>query len=183
MFINFIYFFLVAQAIIGIFAIEWAFSRNTRFMTLDEERDKNYPAFRRYDSKNWKRWKFYLGAMLWMPTRFFMMFLCGSSIVLFSYPFTCGHDFRKGPMKKGCARTFIKWFYKTLCAAYVAFGGMRTRKVHQDCDYSYYLGPNYKDGYKNVKRSSTLLPNHSSYLDAVIMIKYFCPAFAPNKRF
>ena len=95
MFINIIYFFLVAQAIIGFFAIEWAFSRNTRFMTLDEERDKNYPAFRRYDSKNWKRWKFYLGAMLWMPTRFFIMFLCGSSIVLFSYPFTCGHDFRR----------------------------------------------------------------------------------------
>jgi hypothetical protein len=109
------------------------------------------------------------------------MFLSGFSIIIFTFPFTLGHDFNNGPMKKGCKRTFVKWIYKFFCSCYIAFGGMRTGKYTQDCDYSYYLGPNYKANYKDVKRASTVLPNHCSYLDPVIMIKYFCPAFAPNK--
>ena len=153
------------------------------FIKQDEDRDRNYPAFRRYDSKNWKRWKFYPGAMLWMPIRIIAFAISCTSIAIFCAPFTCCHDFKKGPMKKGCKRTFVKWIYKTLCSLSVALTGVRTSKVYKDCDYSYYLGPNYKDNYKKVKRASTIVPNHTSWVDAMIMIKYFCPAFAPNKRF
>jgi hypothetical protein len=152
-------------------------------MKQDEERDKNYPAFRRYDSKNWRRWKFYPGAMLWMPSRILAYAISCTSIGILCAPLTCGHDFKKGPMKKGCMRTFVKWIYKTLTSLALATTGVRTGKTYKDCDYSYYLGPNYKDNYKPVKRASTLVPNHTSWVDALVMIKYFCPSFAPNKRF
>lgn len=118
-----------------------------------------------------------------MPTRFFLMIFIAWLIVIFTAPATCGHNFKKGPMKKGCRKVYVKWVYKFICSLYIAIAGMRTSKVTQDCDYSYYLGPNYKNNYKQIARTSTIVPNHSCWLDAVIMIKYFCPAFAPKILF
>ena len=179
----FLQIYLGVQAILGILMLEWTMSRNKRFMEKDEARDYKYSAFRRYDSKNWKRWKFYPGAILWMPTRFFSLIFTACFIVILTAPVTCGHNFRKGPMKKGCKKTLVKWIYKFFCALYVAIAGMRTSKIYQDCDYSYYLGPNYKDNYKQIARTSTIVPNHTCWLDSIIMIKYFCPAFAPGGHF
>jgi hypothetical protein len=61
---------MLTQAVLGIFMIEFSWKRSARFRQLDEDRDKKYPLFRRNDNKKWARWKFYPGAMLWMPTRF-----------------------------------------------------------------------------------------------------------------
>jgi hypothetical protein len=62
-----------AQALIGIMMIEYAFSRLKRFRDGNEERDAQFPAFRRRDVKKWHRCKFYPIAMLGMPFR--MIFL------------------------------------------------------------------------------------------------------------
>jgi|TARA_B110000285_G_C15134511_1_gene625948 hypothetical protein len=42
---------------------------------VDEERDSQYPAFRRRDVQNWARWKFYPGAVLVMPTRLILLII------------------------------------------------------------------------------------------------------------
>ena len=58
--------------------------------------------------------------------------------------------------------------------------GMSTSVNYHDIDYSYYLGPSYKQNYKDVKKTSTLIVNHVSWLDALILIYIITPAFAPH---
>lgn len=60
---------------------------------------------------------------------------------------------------------------------------MRTTLTYQDVDYSYYLGDGYKSGYRTIKKTSTIVSNHCSWLDALILIKYITPAFAPTAYF
>ena len=69
--------YLVVQAFIGFIAIEFAWHRTKRFREQNEDRDARFPSFRRYDAKNWSRWKFYPGAMLMMPTRIIMLIFDG----------------------------------------------------------------------------------------------------------
>lgn len=60
---------------------------------------------------------------------------------------------------------------------------MSTSVTYQDVDYSYYLGPGYQSKYKDIKKTSTIVCNHVSWLDALILIYIVTPAFAPNKYF
>jgi len=86
--------------------------------------------------------------MIWMPTRFIIMILILPTIWVLAAPFTLGHNFKKEPLKKGCRKFFVRYIYKFFCALLVGFAGMRTHKVYRKSDYSFYLGPNYKNGYK-----------------------------------
>ena len=81
-------------------------------------------------------------------------------------------------MKHGCRRSLVRLQYRLLVSLYLIVAGMWTSKVEKDCDYSYYLGPDYKSGYKQIKKTSTIVANHSGWLDTQLMIKYFCPGFA-----
>ena len=72
------------------------------------------------------------------------MLLVLPTIVMFTMPATIGHDFRKSPLKQGCRKAYAKLVYRFFCTIQCVLAGMRTYKVNQDCDYSYYLGPNYK---------------------------------------
>jgi hypothetical protein len=69
--------YLIVQAIIGIVAIEYAWSRLKRFREIDPIRDAKFPAFRRNDAQYWARWKFYPGAMFLMPTRLVLLVVDG----------------------------------------------------------------------------------------------------------
>lgn len=60
---------------------------------------------------------------------------------------------------------------------------MRTSLHYDDVDYSYYLGQNYKTEMKKVKRTSTMVCNHVSWLDCIILIKSVRPAFSPSIEF
>lgn len=51
---------------------------------------------------------------------------------------------------------------------------------YQDVDYSYYLGPGYQAKYKEIKKTSTIVSNHVSWLDSLILIYIVTPAFAPH---
>ena len=46
--------------ILGILLIEYALFKCRAVLKVDEARDSKYPAFRRYDVKEWKRWRLYL---------------------------------------------------------------------------------------------------------------------------
>jgi 1-acyl-sn-glycerol-3-phosphate acyltransferase len=59
--------------------------------------------------------------------------------------------------------------------------GTKVKKI--DCDYSFYLGKNYIDSMDNSKKTSTIVSNHVSWLDAIILIKTIRPAFAPSSIF
>jgi len=65
---------LIANALFGILCLEFAFSKTKRHRVADEERDKNYPAFRRHDAPKWSRLKMYPLAMTLLPIRFFLFF-------------------------------------------------------------------------------------------------------------
>lgn len=50
-------------------------------------------------------------------------------------------------------------------------------------DYEYYLGPNYKQNERKIKRVSTIVSNHVSWIDPVVLIKNVYPAFSPSSEF
>jgi len=66
---------------------------------------------------------------------------------------------------------------------YLFIAGMKTTLRYQDVDYSYYLGPEYKRKMKKIKRTSTIVSNHVSWLDPVVMLYNIRPAFAPSEEF
>jgi len=49
-----------------------------------------------------------------------------------------------------------------------------------DCDYSEYLGPNYKDDEKLSQYTSTIVSNHVSWLDAPLLLRHFSPSLTPT---
>ena len=48
-FLKILAFYVIAQAVIGVLAIEYAWSKTKRFREINEERDSKFPAFRRID--------------------------------------------------------------------------------------------------------------------------------------
>jgi len=114
--------------LVGIFAVEYAFSKTKRFRKVDEERDAKFPAFRRKDVNKWARWKFYPGAMLVMPIRMVLLLLNVIVLVLLVSIFSIGHDFKKGPMKSGCRKRVIKHIYVIFTSAYLLVAGVTTKK-------------------------------------------------------
>jgi len=86
-------------------------------------------------------------------------------------------------MKNGCRKWTIFFMYHVCCWFYLFVCGMRTTLNYRDVDYSYYLGPDYKSKMKKIKRTSTIVSNHVSWLDPVVLIKNVRPAFAPSEEF
>ena len=64
-----IWWLLAINAIAGILIIELELKKCKPLMNIDEERDSKIPPFRRLDTHNWKRWRFYPGAMTIMIPR------------------------------------------------------------------------------------------------------------------
>lgn len=58
-------------------ALEYAWCRLKRIREVDEDRDSQFPAYRRLDVKHWSKIKFYPGAMLTMPSRLAILILHG----------------------------------------------------------------------------------------------------------
>lgn len=73
--------------------------------------------------------------------------------------------------------------YHVCCSFYLFVSGMSTNLIYTDADYSYYLGPEYKKNMKKIKRTSTIVCNHVSWLDPVVLIKNIRPAFSPSQEF
>jgi len=97
---------------------------------------------------------------------------------------TLGHDFDAAPIPNGCRKTIIQYVYYFFCrfGIFIAGMGLSTER-HNDYDYSYYLGPNYKDGYRDIKKASTIVSNHCSVNDCLILICKVCPGFCPTIGF
>ena len=76
-------FLIIGYMLLGLCMFEWAWSQVQNIKHVDEARDSQYPAYRRLDAKKWRKWKFYFGAVTWMPIRIVLGF--GSVVVLFCF--------------------------------------------------------------------------------------------------
>lgn len=163
---------------------EYAWYKTRRFRDGDDERDAHYPELRRYDAKKWARWKFYPGAIFVLVPRCCINIIGISSLALIIKLMTLGHDFDAAPIPNGCRKTIIQYVYYFFCrfGIFIAGMGLSTER-HNDYDYSYYLGPNYKDGYRDIKKASTIVSNHCSVNDCLILICKVCPGFCPTIGF
>ncbi len=95
--------------------------------------------------------------------------------------FTIGHNFRE-PVKD-CRKALVTFVYKLVSRILILMAGMRTVRKTVDYDYTPFLGPNYKETQIAPKHISTILSNHSSWLDVPIIISHFGAAFASKKTF
>ena len=73
-------------------------------------------------------------------------------------------------MKNGCRKSCIMILYN-LCARFYLFAaGVSSSRKTIDYDYTPYLGPNYKEGMADTKKTSTLVCNHVSWLDSMVLM-------------
>ena len=159
---------------------EWAWAQTERFRNIDEKRDSQYPHFRRTDVKHWTRWKLYPGALLFMPTRLLLLGIDGFLCTIIVKVLTLGHDFKRGPLKDGCRKKLLFFMYKKCTSLYLFIAGIRTKKKQIDSDYSEYLGRDYRTKMRKIKKTSTIVCNHISWLDTVVLIDSITPAFSPT---
>lgn len=93
-----------------------------------------------------------------------------------------GMDFNK-PVT-GCRKGIIRCLYWCLAHTMLIIGFYCKTTEHVDVDYSEYLGPDYKETMKPVKKVSTIICNHMSFMDIVILCgSYLQPAFTPSIKF
>jgi len=60
---------------IGLLAFEWAWVQVKPLRDVNEDRDGKFAPFRRWDAFKWQKWKFYFGAVTFMPIRLLLGFL------------------------------------------------------------------------------------------------------------
>ena len=70
--------------------------------------------------------------------------------------------------------------FKIACSILLFCLGIRSSYENRDYDYSYFLGPNYKERTVYPKHFSTYVSNHTSWLDIILMVSYIKPAFTPK---
>lgn len=163
----------------GALLFEWSWSKMKAYREINEDRDSNYPAFRRWDAVNWKKWKFYPGAIIMLPVRLFIIMVLMGLIYLFVRVTTLGHSFKNDQPIRGWFRNLIiGGTYKIYSSLVMIIFGVWTTKRDVDFDYSPYLGPQYKETTIYPKYMSTYVCNHSSWTDIMLLISYFRPAFA-----
>jgi|LauGreDrversion4_2_1035121.scaffolds.fasta_scaffold1537284_1 hypothetical protein len=69
------YILLGVYMFIGLLAFEWAWIQVKPLREINEERDGKFGPFRRWDASKWQKWKFYFGAVTFMPIRLILGFL------------------------------------------------------------------------------------------------------------
>ena len=61
---------IITNAILGAILLEVAWARTTRYRKPIAALEAKMPAFRRNDSKHWRKWKLYPGAVTFMLPKF-----------------------------------------------------------------------------------------------------------------
>lgn len=174
---------LVLNAIVGIMIFEFAYAKTAKIRAVDEDRDKLFPAWRRLDLDNWSRWKFYPIAMTLMPIRMILIALGMLGLMGFSRVLYCckSHELYTG--RRSCRKRCIESVLTKLCKILYMMMCIcnKTKKLKaNEVDYSYFLGPDYREQYKEPKGIvPTIVANHCGPLDILSM----CIAFDSNMGF
>merc|ERR1711957_903296 len=81
-------YFLYINAILGLIMFELAYARFKRFPEMNTRyahiNDK-FPAFKRTDTREWARWKFWPGAMTLFLPRFAFIMACNTLLAAIGY--------------------------------------------------------------------------------------------------
>ena len=96
---------------------------------------------------------------------------------------SCFIDTSNGPLKPGCRKTCLNTVVFLAGKIYLWTAGVRIIQKEVDADYSYYLGPDYKRGYSDIAKTSTIVSNHVSWLDAQIIFMCFDSCFTCDSVF
>jgi hypothetical protein len=175
---------VLGYGLFGILVFEWVYSKiDRRFTDGNEERDGKFPVFRRTDVQKWSRLSFYPGAFFFLPLRMALAILDLLMICLVLKVLTCGHDFSKGSMKNGFRKSLVTNVVKYNAYIWVLVCGHFTQHEKVDVDYSEYLGPDYKNQYREVEQIPTMISNHVSWIDSQLLFKYFKIAFIMDQGY
>lgn len=74
---------------------------------------------------------------------------------------------KKKQMKQGKQKRCINCLYRSNAKMWMCVGGIRSKKVKKDFDYSYYLGPDYQNQFRKDIHTSTIISNHVSWFDTM----------------
>ena len=97
---------------------------------------------------------------------------------------TLGHDFKKGPIPNGCRKKVVNWLYRVNGKFWMLICGVCVSHTDlKEFDYSFYLGPDYKEKKKSIKKCSTIIANHVSWIDTQNIYQYHDVAFALDAGF
>jgi hypothetical protein len=132
-------FWCCLYSLIGLLLFEYSWAQIHSVRNVREERDSKYPAFRRYDAPQWKKWKFYPGAIILMPLRVVLAIVCFLMCYMFTRLFTMCHNLRRSPLT-GWRHKGLMYSYQFCSWALMTSLSMRSRRTKVDFDYSEYLG-------------------------------------------
>lgn len=86
--------------------------------------------------------------MFSMPARMCILIIQGILLSLICKILTFTHNFKKGPLAGGCRKSLISFLFRANAKLYMFVCGTSSTKEEIEGDYTYWLGPNYKDNYK-----------------------------------
>ena len=139
-----------------------------RSIDVDEERDSQFPSFRRLDVQHWKRASFYPGAFIWLVPRFLAVFavLFGEGSIFRILYVGSGVSYEKplSGTRRWIYDSVMKYSNSLLC---LLCGYTASHVYEEEVDYSLYLGPNWKSNEFKGKRVSTRVSNHIGILDVL----------------
>lgn len=162
----------------GLFIFEYMWKKCAQYRVANDKIHNKFPMFKRMDEPwKWSRWTFYPGAMLVMPTRTFIVLGSVAFFGCLAGLLSMGHDFKKGPLT-GTRRTVVHQLLRFGCEIIVVVSGMNVTLRYMRADYTEYLGEHYKSNMKEIKRTSTVVANHVSWLDGFMFYAKLMPAMA-----
>ena len=168
--------FIILNTILGIVFIEYALKKTKSVRKVDEARDSKFSAFRRWDVSMWSRPRLYLAAPL-VPFRFFTAI----GLVALHLPITKLVLLIGGPKTplRPWQRVFLKYLTIFVARATLFVGAFLFYYKHErpKADYKKYLGPEWKPVYEG---ASTVVANHSSWIDINLITVIKFPSFTPK---
>jgi len=137
---------LIFNSVLGHTALELIFATIPRFLTSVEDRDQHFPAFRRLDTKFWheNRLHMRIGSLTWMIPRFCCSCLSMAGTAIFLRVFMIGYKFEDDKPIIGFRRKVIDFAYWQCTISLCFLTGSRIKLIDSDCDYSEFLGKDYK---------------------------------------
>ena len=158
--------FPVLNAALGHFLLTWAWHNTQRIREIDEERDSQFPAYRRVEAKHWTKWRHYPVCWTIGPLKawFLVVMVPGTAILATIVLWRA-----KSP--------FMGWrkvwsdINQYSCNMFFEFSiGLSVTKKEIDFDYSEWLGEGYREKQVLPKKISTYIgAPHASWVDDTVM--------------
>lgn len=132
--------------------------------------------FKRIDVENWRFWNCFPMVLTFWP-RFLLAWFLVLILTIWVVIFMTGADTSKplGSIRKFIIRSAVQ----IICRSILFTAGLVYVDVeYVNCDYTKYLGPNWKPSYTG---AGTIVSNHISWMDIVYCLSYFFPSFLSKK--